>query len=48
MSEDAKDDAEEDDWQLARYFKLHLHPVELRANQNIATEGETKIADIEA
>jgi len=39
MSEDAKDEAEEDGWRLARHFKLHLHPAELRTSHNIATEG---------
>jgi len=39
MSEDAKEEAEEDGWRLARHFKLHLHPAELRASHNIATEG---------
>jgi hypothetical protein len=41
MSDDAKDEAEEEDWRLARYFKLHLHPAELRTSHNLATEGET-------
>jgi hypothetical protein len=41
MCEDAKDEAEEEDWRLARYFKLHLHPAELRTSHNVATEGET-------
>jgi hypothetical protein len=41
MSDDAKDEAEEEDWRLAKYFKLHLHPAELRSSYNIATEGET-------
>jgi len=39
MSEDAKDEAEEEGWRLARHFKLHLHPAELRTSRNIATEG---------
>lgn len=40
MSDDAKDEAEEENWILARSFKLHLHPAELRTSHNIATEGE--------
>ena len=39
MSEDAKDEAEEDGLRLVRHFKLHLHPAELRTSHNIATEG---------
>jgi hypothetical protein len=41
MSDDAKDEAKEEDWRLARCFKLHLHPAELQESHNIATEGET-------
>jgi hypothetical protein len=43
MSDDAKDEAEEGDWLLARYFKLHLHPSELRISNNIAIEGEASL-----
>jgi len=39
MSDDARDEAEEDDWRLVRYFKLLLHPAELRTSHNIAVEG---------
>ena len=41
MSDDAKDEAEEEGWRLVRYFKLHLHPAELRTSYNIATGCET-------
>jgi hypothetical protein len=41
MSDDAKDEAEEEDWRLARHFKLHLHPAELRTSHNVVTEGKT-------
>ena len=44
MSDDAKDEAEEDGWLLARYFKLHLHPAELRTSHSIATEGKAHLA----
>src|SRR6266849_1044632 len=44
MSDDAKDEAEEDGWLLARYFRLHLHPAELRTSHSIATEGEAHLA----
>lgn len=40
LSDDAKDEAEENDWRLARFFKLHLHPTDLRISQNITTDGE--------
>ena len=39
-SEDARDEAEENGWRLARFFKLNLHPAELRVSYNINTEGE--------
>lgn len=40
ITSDAKDDAEEEGWELAQYFKLHLHPYELRTQNNLETQGK--------
>lgn len=39
-TEDAKDDAEEEQWELAEHFKLRLHPAELRATHKISTKSK--------
>lgn len=37
---DAKDDAEDEDWELAQHFKLHLHPYELRTKHKLETPSK--------
>lgn len=36
---DAQDDADDGGWELARHFKLHLHPYELRTKDNLETQS---------
>ncbi|KAG8792445.1 hypothetical protein FRC12_006092 [Ceratobasidium sp. 428] len=35
LSYKAKEDAEDNHWQLAKHFKLHLHPSDMKAKHNI-------------
>jgi predicted small integral membrane protein len=37
-SPEVEDEAREKQWQLAKYFKLHLHPAELRVNHDLKVE----------
>lgn len=36
---DAKAEANEKNWQLAKHFKLHLHPENLRTEHKLKMEG---------
>ncbi|KAG8783944.1 hypothetical protein FRC12_019178 [Ceratobasidium sp. 428] len=35
LSHKAKEDAEDNDWQLAKHFKLHLHPHDMKAKHGL-------------
>ncbi|CAE7125177.1 unnamed protein product [Rhizoctonia solani] len=38
LSPQAEDDAEDNEWQLAKHFKLHLHPVSMRNEHGLALD----------
>ncbi|CAE6467158.1 unnamed protein product [Rhizoctonia solani] len=40
LTPEIRDDAEDNGWQLAKHFKLHLHPPSLRSKHKITIEGE--------
>ncbi|KAG8737707.1 hypothetical protein FRC10_007906 [Ceratobasidium sp. 414] len=40
LSYKAKEDAEDNNWQLAKHFKLHLHPSDLKTKHNIELDPE--------
>lgn len=42
VTADAKDDAEDEGWELAQHFKLHLHPYELRTKHNLETQSKSR------
>ncbi|KAG8740464.1 hypothetical protein FRC10_004291 [Ceratobasidium sp. 414] len=39
LSPQAEDDAEDQGWRLAKYFKLHLHPDDMKAKHDIKLEA---------
>lgn len=38
LSPHAEEEAEDKDWKLAKYFKLHLHPADLTAKHGLELE----------
>ncbi|KAF8606749.1 hypothetical protein BDV93DRAFT_488634 [Ceratobasidium sp. AG-I] len=38
LSHKAEEDAEDNSWQLAKHFKLHLHPTDMKAKHNLTLD----------
>jgi hypothetical protein len=38
LSHQAEEDAEDQGWQLAKHFKLHLHPTDLKAKHGLVVD----------